>query len=66
MKCKYKPGDMLVIKDKKTENDEVIVVVEEEDVDVWGPKYKVFSQTYNTYMERTEPFLDMFYTKVAG
>jgi len=69
MKHKHKPGDMFVIQNAVTGNftDELIVIVEptERTAGLFsGPAYKVYNQTYNMFMERTEVFLDKFYTKV--
>jgi len=67
MKHKHKPGDMFVIQNKKAGNfvDELIVIVEPtERTSFSGPTYRVYNQTYNMFMERTEFFLEKFYEKV--
>jgi hypothetical protein len=67
MKHKHKPGDMFVIQNKKAGNfvDELIVIVEPTtEISLSGPSYKVYNQTYNMFMDRTQMFLDMFYKKV--
>ena len=67
MKHKHKPGDMFVIQNAVTGNftDELIVIVEsDKTTSLSGPAYKVYNQTYNMFMERTEFFLEKFYEKV--
>ena len=67
MKHKHKPGDMFVIQNKKAGNftDELIVIVEPtETTSLSGPAYRVYNQTYNMFMDRTEAFLNIFYEKV--
>ena len=68
MKHKHKPGDMFVIQNAVTGNftDELIVIVEPtERTSFSGPTYRVYNQTYNMFMERTEIFLEKFYEKVG-
>ena len=67
MKHKHKPGDIFVIQDKVMGNftDELIVIVEPTEItSLSGPTYRVYNQTYNMFMERTEIFLEKFYEKV--
>ena len=68
MKHKHKSGDMFVIQHAVTGNftDELIVIVEPtERTSLSGPTYRVYNQTYNMFMERTEIFLEKFYEKVG-
>jgi hypothetical protein len=67
MKHKYKPGDIFVIQHGVTGNftDELIIIVEPEEANYSGAAYKVYNQTYNMFMDRTQMFLDMFYRKVG-
>lgn len=67
MKHKYKPGDMFVIENKGTGNfaDELIVIVELTEARFSGVAYKVYNQTFEMFMDRTQMFLDQFYTKVT-
>ena len=68
MKHKYNPGDMFVIQHEVTGNfaDELIVIVEPTEMtSLSGPTYKVYNQTFEMFMERTEMFLDKFYKKIA-
>lgn len=67
MKHKYSPGDMFVIQNKEAGNftDELVVIVElDKTTSLSGPAYRVYNQTYNMFMDRTQMFLDMFYKKV--
>lgn len=69
MKHKHKPGDMFVIQHAvigyQNFTDELIVIVEPtETTSLSGPTYRVYNQTYNMFMDRTEVFLDKFYKKV--
>ena len=76
MKHKYKPGDMFEMEsftNKGNFSEEIIVVVEPtetpgslHDYKVYNHlTYRVYNQTYNMFMERTETFLDQFYKKVG-
>ena len=69
MKHKYKPGDMFEMEpfttNKGNFSEEILVVVEPTEATYSGVAYKVYNQTYNMFMERTQIFLDKFYKKVG-
>ena len=71
MNYKYKVGDLLEIttaEDQGNFSDEVIMIVEQSGILRFSNesyKYKVYNLTLQMFTERTEPFLDKFYTKVS-
>ena len=67
MKHKHKPGDMFVIKNIQIGNfaNELIVIVGPSEMTLSGLTYRVYNQTFEMFMERTEMFLDKFYKKVG-
>jgi len=66
MKHKYKPGDIFVIENTEIGNlaDELLIIIEPTKANFSGVAYKVYNQKFQMFMDRTEVFLDKFYTKV--
>lgn len=71
MKHKYKPGDLFELQritngNKGNFTHEILVIIELAETETLsGPHYKVYNQTYEMLMDRTEVFLDKFYRKVG-
>jgi len=69
MNHKYKPGDMFEMEPFTTKSckfsEEIIIIVELIEANYSGVAYKVYNQTYEMFMDRTQTFLDNFYKKVG-
>jgi hypothetical protein len=68
MKYKYKPGDMFEMEpftNKGNFTEEILVIVSPTEMTLPGLTYRVYNQTFEMFMERTETFLDQFYKKVG-